>query len=56
MLGQSFDTETTGNPMEGDIVVKILFTAAALTVLSGVIAEAQDIGGRDGVQAMCDLS
>jgi cytochrome c len=53
LLGRSFDTETTGNPGEGDIVVKILFTAAALTVFSGAIAAAQDIGKGATVFKQC---
>jgi cytochrome c len=55
LLGRSFDTETTGNPREGDIVVKILFTAAALTVFSGLIAEAQDIGKGATVFKQCAI-
>jgi cytochrome c len=53
LLGQSLDTETTGNPREGDIVVKILLTAAALTVFSNVIAAAQDIGKGATVFKQC---
>jgi cytochrome c len=53
LLRQSFDTKTTGNPSEGDIVVKMLFTAAALTIFSGAIAEAQDIGKGATVFKQC---
>jgi cytochrome c len=55
LLGQSLDTETAGNPREGDIVVKILFTAAALIVFSGAIAAAQDIGKGATVFKQCAL-
>jgi cytochrome c len=52
-VGQSSDTETTGNSREGDIVVKILFIATALTVFWSGIAAAQDIGKGATVFKQC---